>query len=80
LPHCGVAIRFFEAIVGLLILGMAHRRIGIGAEIGFNAALMLFGWGFCLCSIPMIALLLRFWCMETRPSPSGDGSARSPRE
>jgi hypothetical protein len=36
----------FEAVEGLLILSRAYRRIGIGAAIAFNAALILFGWGF----------------------------------
>jgi hypothetical protein len=55
----------YEAAVGLLILSRAHRRIGIGAAIAFNAALILFGWGFCLWSVPVIALLLRFWYLES---------------
>ena len=62
----------FEAAVGLLILSRAYRRIGIGAAIAFNAALILFGWGFCLWSVPVIALLLRFWYLESTPSHQGD--------
>ena len=65
----------FECIVGMLILGRAHRRLGIAAAIAFNAALILFGWGFCLWSIPVIALLRRFWHLESKPSPHVDGSA-----
>jgi hypothetical protein len=57
----------FEAAIGLLILSRAYRRIGIGAAIAFNAALVLFGWGFCLWSVPVIALLLRFWYLESPP-------------
>jgi len=55
----------FEAAAGLLILSRAYRRIGIGAAIAFNAALILFGWGFCLWSVPVIVLLLRFWYLES---------------
>lgn len=54
-----------EAAVGLLILSRAYRRIGIAAAIAFNAALILFGWGFCLWSVPVIFLLLRFWHLES---------------
>lgn len=59
----------FEAATGLLILSRAYRRIGIGAAIAFNAALILFGWGFCLWSIPVVGLLLRFWYLESAPQP-----------
>ncbi len=59
----------------ILILSRAHRRIGIGAAIAFNAALILFGSGFCLWSIPVIALLLRFWYIESIPGPCSSGSA-----
>jgi hypothetical protein len=55
----------FEAAVGLLILSRAYRRIGIAAAIAFNAALILFGWDFCLWSVPVIVLLLRFWYLES---------------
>ena len=57
----------YEAAVGLLILSRTHRRIGIGAAIAFNAALILFGWGFCLWIVPVIALLLHFWHLESTP-------------
>jgi hypothetical protein len=54
----------FEAAVGLLILSRYDRRTGIAAAIVFNAALILFGWGFCIWSVPAIALLLWFWHLE----------------
>ena len=57
----------YEAAVGLLILSRAYRRIGICGAIAFNAALILFGWGFCLWSVPVIVLLLRFWYLESIP-------------
>jgi hypothetical protein len=62
----------FEAADGLLILGRTHRRTGIGAAIAFNAALVLFGWGFCLWSVPVIALLGRFWYLESTPRDNRD--------
>ena len=63
----------YEAAVGLLILSRIHRRIGIGAAIAFNAALILLGWGFCLWSLPVIALLIRFWYLESTPRHNDDG-------
>ncbi len=55
----------FEAAVGLLILSRRYRLIGIAAAIAFNAALILFGWGFCFWSVPVTALLLWFWHLES---------------
>lgn len=68
----------FEAAVGLLILGRAYRRIGIAAAIAFNVALSLFGWGFCLWSVPVIVLLLRFWYLEAEARSTS--AARNPGE
>jgi hypothetical protein len=79
----------FEAAVGLLILRRAYRRIGIAAAIAFNAALILFGWGFCLWSVPVIVLLLRFWYLESEstfserglePRRNGHGDLSRPRQ
>jgi hypothetical protein len=69
----------FEAAVGVFILGQRYRRIGIVAAIAFNAALILFGWGFCYWSVPVIALLLWFWHLEsssggTPSQPCGEAS------
>ena len=66
-PNAGYLIALliaFEASVGLLILSRRYRRTGIAAAIAFNAALVLFGWGFCIWSVPVIALLLWFWHLE----------------
>jgi hypothetical protein len=53
----------FEAAVGLLALAGGKRtQFGYIAAIAFHGALLSFGWGFYLWSIPMIAafgLLLR---------------------
>lgn len=68
------ALIVFEAAVGLLILSRRYRRIGIVAATGFNAALILFGWGFCIWSVPVIALLGWFWHLE-----SGAAEASGPR-
>jgi hypothetical protein len=53
----------FEAVAGLLVLipGRA-RQLGLVALIAFTVALVSFGWGFCLWSVPMtgaLVLLLR---------------------
>ncbi|HEX5191079.1 MAG TPA: hypothetical protein VFW16_16175 [Streptosporangiaceae bacterium] len=77
-PNVGYFIALliaFEAAVGLLILSRRYRRIGIAAAIAFNAALILFGWGFCIWSVPAIALLAWFWHLESRPAPASDASA-----
>ncbi|HEX7994648.1 MAG TPA: hypothetical protein VF506_12055 [Streptosporangiaceae bacterium] len=56
----------FEAAVGVLILSRRYRRTGIAAAILFNLALIMFGWGFCIWSVPVVALLLLFWHLEAR--------------
>jgi hypothetical protein len=46
----------FETIVGLLVLAGGRRaELGFEAAIVFHVALLSFGWGFYLWSIPMIA-------------------------
>jgi hypothetical protein len=64
----------FEAAVGVLILSRRYRRTGIAAAIAFNAALIMFGWGFCIWSVPAVALLLWFWHLEAVP----DGEVGEP--
>lgn len=53
----------FEAAVGLLVLsGGRGTQLGYAGAIGFHVALLAFGWGFYVWSIPMLialALLLR---------------------
>jgi hypothetical protein len=66
----------FEAGVGLLVLSRAYRRAGIAAAIAFNAALILFGWGFCLWSVPVIALLIWFWHLESGSHRKAAASGR----
>jgi hypothetical protein len=58
----------FEVAVGLLVLSRAHRRAGIAAAIVFNAALIMFGWGFSIWSLPVIALLIWFWHLHSSDS------------
>jgi hypothetical protein len=53
----------FEATVGILVLGGGKRTLfGLAAAVAFHVALLCFGWGFYLWSIPMfgaLSLLLR---------------------
>ena len=56
----------FEATVGILLLISSTRRIGIAAAMAFTVALMLFGWGFWLWSLPALALLEYFRRLENR--------------
>ena len=65
-PHVYVFIPIliaFEATVGLLVLSGGRRtQPGLVGAIGFETALVLFGWAFAAWSIPTIvalALLLR---------------------
>ena len=56
----------FEATVGILILVGKTRKFGIANAVAFNAALMLFGWGFWVWSVPGIVFLGYFWHLEGR--------------
>jgi hypothetical protein len=48
----------FELAVGVLaVLGGVRTRLAYVAAIGFHVALLSFGWGFYLWSLPMIAAL-----------------------
>jgi succinate dehydrogenase hydrophobic anchor subunit len=79
IPNFGFFIALlitFEAAVGLLVLSRAYRRVGIAAAIVFNAALILFGWGFCLWSVPVIALLIWFWHLESASDSKAAASSR----
>jgi hypothetical protein len=62
MPHAallGLLLAAFELAVGLLILaGGPETRLGLLAAIAFHLGLMLFGWGFWLWSIPMLAMLV----------------------
>ena len=52
------ALIVFEAAVGLLVLGGPRcRQVAYVGAIGFHIALLSFGWGFFLWSVPMICAL-----------------------
>lgn len=57
----------FELAVGVLaLLGGRRTQVAYGAGIAFHAALLSFGWGFYLWSVPMIAALVRLLHAERR--------------
>jgi len=56
----GLLVAAGEAALAVLILGpRSRRRLGWCAAIVFHLALMCFGWGFWLWSVPAIAVLAR---------------------
>jgi hypothetical protein len=55
----GLLLAAFELAVGLLILaGGRKTALGLLAAQAFHLGLMLFGWGFWLWSVPMLAMLV----------------------
>ncbi|HVQ89217.1 MAG TPA: hypothetical protein VMT88_13660 [Actinomycetes bacterium] len=55
----GFAVAIGELVIGLLILSAGRwLQWGLAAAIGFHVALMLFGFGFWLWSLPMLAVLI----------------------
>ena len=57
----------FEATVGVLALAGGRRtQVAYGLAIAFHVALLSFGWGFYLWSIPMIAALVVLLRSERR--------------
>lgn len=55
----GLAVALGEALIGLAtLLGGRWTRLGLYGAIGFHLCLMLFGWGFWLWSLPMLAVLV----------------------
>jgi hypothetical protein len=48
----------FEAAAGALVLVEGRvRQVALALLIGFNIALVSFGWGYLLWSVPMVAAL-----------------------
>lgn len=64
-PHHGLFIGLliaFEATAGVLVLVEgAPRQLALVLLIGFTVALVSFGWGFLVWSIPMVAALSLLW-------------------
>jgi hypothetical protein len=66
------ALALGELAIGTaVLLGGIWTRLGYLAAIGFHVALMLFGWGFWLWSVPALAFLTLLAVREGRcPEPS----------
>lgn len=65
MPHHGLFIGLliaFEATAGVLVLVEgAPRQLALVLLIGFTVALVSFGWGFLVWSIPMVSALSLLW-------------------
>ena len=77
--HAWIALLIaFELVVGVLaLLGGRLTQLGYVAAIAFHVALLSFGWGFYLWSVPMVwalSVLLRgeLRAADTRPSSGVD--------
>jgi hypothetical protein len=69
-------LALFETLVGMTVLfGRRRWRFGLVAAIAFHVALMFFGFGFWMWSIPMLALLACAW----RDTTPGSTWVRTPR-
>jgi hypothetical protein len=63
----GLAVALGELLIGLATLrGGRWTRLGLSGAIGFHLCLMLFGWGFWLWSVPMLAVLVLAVAHEAR--------------
>jgi len=64
-PHHGLFIGLligFEAVAGVLVLLEGPvRQAALLLLIGFNVALVSFGWGFLAWSVPMVVALSLLW-------------------
>jgi hypothetical protein len=64
-PHHTVFIGLliaFEAVTGVLVLvGGRIRQAALVMLIGFNVALLSFGWGFLVWSVPLVVALCLLW-------------------
>lgn len=68
----------FEAVVGLLVLVEGRvRQAALLLLVAFNVALVSFGWGFLVWSVPMVLALSFLW-RAGRPSRSGDSRVHEP--
>ena len=69
----------FEVVVGLLALAGGRRaQLAYALAIAFHVALLSFGWGFFLWSLPMIAAFAVLLRAERRAAAVFDEVARVP--
>ena len=75
------ALIAFELTVGVLALAGGRRtQLAYAAAIAFHVALLSFGWGFALWSVPMVASLVTLFRQErvlARPSAGPEAGARA---
>jgi energy-converting hydrogenase Eha subunit A len=63
----GLAVAALEACLGLLLVASPRpRRFGWAGAIAFQCALMAFGWGFWIWSLPALAFLVPAAIMDAR--------------
>jgi hypothetical protein len=74
----GLATAAGEAALGLLLLfgSRGARLLGWSGVIGFHVALMVFGWGFWVWSLPALALLVPAALQDVAPFTPSRGRAR----
>jgi hypothetical protein len=74
------ALVVFELTIGALgLVGGRWTQIAYGAAVAFHVALLSFGWGFALWSVPMIGALATLLNAERRAERHGRARAQ-PRD
>jgi len=72
-PHhvlwIGLLVVFEAAVGALAVAGGRRTQLAYMAAIVFHVALLSFGWGFYVWSLPMIAALTTLLRAEQRASP-----------
>jgi hypothetical protein len=81
----GLVMAAGETALGALLLSSGPRvRLGWVGVVGFHVLLMLFGWGYWLWSLPVLAVLVptavRDWPHLSRRPGSRDARQRLPGE
>ena len=72
----GLVVATGEALLAALLLGPRRwHRLGWAGTIAFHLALLCFGWGFWLWSVPALAVLVR-GAVADRASTEGPGSSQ----
>jgi hypothetical protein len=75
-PHHTIFIGLliaFEAVAGALVLVEGWvRQTALLVLIAFNVALMSFGWGYLVWSVPMVLALTQLWRLGRRGLPTDE--------
>ena len=68
----GLAVALGELLIGLATLqGGRWTVLGLSGAIAFHLCLMLFGWGFWLWSVPVLAVLVPAALRQAWPARAG---------